>query len=155
MATLTNIINLVVGARTVADDARASVRCDDFRLRTLPNEDVFFYIKRIDNSRVIRQADPRTKGSEWKVIGGASLAAASLVCMLLPSAWAYMAGYEVSKLQAQYRVLNTERSRLELEEASLASAKRLQEAADGKYVDPGVTHYLPKADTSLALNHGR
>ena len=158
MATLTNIINQVVGARAAEESARTAARCDDFRLRAVPNEGVFFYIKRIDNSRVVRQADPRTRGRDWKVIGGASVAAASLVCLLLPSAWAYMAGYELSRLQAQHQRLITERSHLELQEASLMSAKRLQELADmQQYVDPapGKTHYLPKADTSLALNHGR
>ena len=158
MATLTNIINQVVGARAAADSARTAARCDDFRLRAVPNEDVFFYIKRIDNSRVVRQVDPHTRGRDWKVIGGASVAAASLVFLLLPSAWAYMAGYELNRLQAQNQRLVVEKSRLELEEASLLSAKRLQELADmQQYVDPapGKTHYLPKADGSLALNHGR
>ena len=155
MATLTNIINQVVGARAAEESARAATRCNDFRLRALPNEDVFFYIKRIDNSRVVRQADPRTRGRDWKVIGGAGIAAASLVCLLLPSAWTYIAGYELNRLQSQNQSLLVEKSRLELEEARLVSAKRLQELADmQQYVDPA-THYLPKADTSLALNHGR
>ena len=158
MATLTNIINQVVGAGAAEQSARAAVRCDDFKLRAVPNEDLFFYIKRIDNSRVVRQADPRARRRDWKVIGGAGIAAASLVCLLLPSAWAYMAGYELNRLQTQNQRLTVERSRLELEEASLMSAKRLQELADmQQYVDPepGKTHYLPKADGSLALNHGR
>lgn len=159
MATLTNIINLVVGARAVAEeDARAGARCDDFRLRAVPNEDVFFYIKRIDNSRVLRHADPGAQGRDWKVIGGASIAAATLICLLLPSAWTHMAGYELSRLQARNQQLVVEKSRLELQEAELLSARRLQELAEAQqYVDPapGTTHYLPKADTSLALNHGR
>jgi hypothetical protein len=159
MATLTNIINHVVGARAAAEEAAlAGARCDDFRLRAVPNEDIFFYIKRIDNSRVVRQADPRSQARDWKVIGGASVAAASLIALLLPGAWTYMAGYELSKLQMQNQRLVVERSRLELEEAALVSAKRLQELADmQQYVDPapGSTHYLPKAETSLALNHGR
>jgi hypothetical protein len=158
MATLTNIINQVVGARAAAESAHAGARCDDFRLRAVPNEDVFFYIKRIDNSRVVRQADPRMRRRDWKVIGGASVAAASLICLLLPSAWGYMAGYELNRLQAQHQRLVVEKARLELEEASLMSAKRLQELADmQQYVDPapGKTHYLPKSDTSLALNHSR
>ena len=157
MATLTNIINQVVGARALAEET-ARARCDDFTLRALPNEDVYFHIKRIDNSRVVRQADPCSQGRDWKVIGGASVAAACLICLLLPSAWAYMAGFELSKLQDHNQRLLIEKSRLELEEAALLSAKRLQELADvQQYVDPapGTTHYLPKADTSLALNHGR
>lgn len=158
MATLTNIINQVVGARAAEESARTEARCEDFRLRAVPNEEVFFYIKRIDNSRVVRQADPNARGRDRKVIGGASVAAASLICLLLPSVWSYMAGYELNRLEAQHQRLVVEKSRLELEEASLMSARRLQELADGQqYVAPapGKTHYLPKADTSLALNHGR
>ncbi|MBC8166022.1 MAG: hypothetical protein H7Y20_09130, partial [Bryobacteraceae bacterium] len=49
----------------------------------------------------------------------------------------------------------TERARLELEEAKLVSAERLQQLADvQKFVDPASdrTVYLPKTDASLALN---
>jgi transposase len=158
MATLANIFNQFTGAKAIADAADARVMrgsADAFRLRALPNEDVYFFSKRIDNSRVVKQADPRARARDWKVIGGAGFAAAALIGLLLPSAYGFMAGYQLSHLQQENQRLVTERAHLELEEAKLASAERLQQLANmQKFADPGPdrTIYLPKTDTSLALN---
>ena len=76
--------------------------------------------------------------------------------MLLPSAYGLMAGYQFSSLKKEQQLLITERARLELEEARLMSAERLQELARmQEFVDPAPdsTVYLtPKNDQSLALN---
>lgn len=158
MATLANIFNQFSGARALADahtTAVARERSDDFKLRSLPNEDVFFFAKRIDNSRVVRQADPKARSRDWKVVGGAGFAAAVLVAILLPSAYGFMAGYQVSNLQKESQRLNAERARLELQEAGLASAARLQQLAEiQQFVDPAPdqTVYLPRTDDALALN---
>jgi cell division protein FtsL len=103
----------------------------------------------------VKQADPRARARDWKVIGGAGFAAAALIGLLLPSAYGFMAGYQLSHLQQENQRLVTERAHLELEEAKLASAERLQQLANKqKFSDPGPdrTIYLPKTDTSLALN---
>jgi hypothetical protein len=161
MATLANIINQFSGAKTVAaelDVAAARGRCDDFKLRSLPNEDVYFFVKKIDNSRVVRQADPRARARDWKVIGGASFAAAALIGVLLPGAYSLLAGYQLSQLQQEHQRLVTEQARLELDEAKLVSAERLQQLANmQQFVDPApnTTVYLPKSDSSLALNTQR
>ena len=45
----------------MADAApRAAQRstADAFKLRALPNEDVYFFVKRIDNSRLTRSLEP-------------------------------------------------------------------------------------------------
>lgn len=158
MATLANIFNNFTGARAIADagDATATGEyCDAYKLRPLPNEDVYFFSKRIDNSRVVRQADPKARARDWKLIGGAGLAAVALIGLLLPSAYGLMAGYQLSQLQQENQRLVTERARLELEEARLVSAERLQELARmQQFVDPAPdrTVYLPKNDSSLALN---
>ncbi len=34
---------------------------DTYTLRPLPCEDIYFYSKRIDNSRLVRQADPAAR----------------------------------------------------------------------------------------------
>jgi len=34
---------------------------DPFQLRALPQEDVFFHCKKIDNSRLVRAADPQAR----------------------------------------------------------------------------------------------
>ena len=161
MATLANIFNQFSGAKALAGAAAGSVvreRCDEYRLRTLPNEDVYMFVKRIDNSRVVKQADPRARARDWKLIGTAGFAAAAFVGVLLPSAYGLMAGYQLNQLQKQHEQLVAERSKLEIEEAKLVSAERLQELANmQQFIDPAPdrTVYLPKSDSSLALNQRR
>src|ERR1035438_8376886 len=55
---------------------------DPFLLRTIPQEDVFFYCKRIDNSRLVREADPDSRHKCWSAIGAACLALALLTGVL-------------------------------------------------------------------------
>jgi hypothetical protein len=159
MATLATIFNNLIGAGSVAESTadRTATRVSDlYALRPIPNEDVYFFTKRIDNSRVVRQADPKARARDWKLVGGAGFAAMSLIAMLLPSAYGLMAGYQLSSLKKEQQLLVTERARLELEEARLMSAERLQELARmQEFVDPAPdsTVYLtPKNDQSLALN---
>jgi hypothetical protein len=159
MATLANIFNNFIGAGGVVESAsRTATRnmSDVYTLRAVPNEDVYFFTKRIDNSRVLRQADPTARARDWKMVGGAGFAAISLIAMLLPSAYGLMAGYQLSSLKKEQHRLVSERAGLELEEARLISAERLQELARIQdFVDPAPdkTVYLtPKNDKSLALN---
>ena len=159
MATLANIFNIFIGAGSVAESAArtATRRVSDLNaLRALPNEDVYFFTKRIDNSRVVRQADPMARARDWKLVGGAGFAAVCLIATLLPSAYGLMAGYQLSSLKQEQQILITERARLELEEARLMSPERLQELARmQEFVDPSParTVYLtPNNDQSLALN---
>jgi hypothetical protein len=159
MATLANIINSFIGAGSVADAAPRSVTwetSEECKLRALPNEDIYLFTKRIDNSRVIRQADPRARARDWKFVGGASFAAMVLIAMLLPSAYGLMAGYHLSQLQIENQKLQTERARLDVQEARMLSAERLQELAKMQdFIDPAPerTVYLePKNDKSLAMN---
>jgi hypothetical protein len=157
MATLANIFNNFVGAKALeGETADFRTRCDEYRLRALPNEEVFVYVKRIDNSRIVRTADPKDRAANLKVLTGAGFAGLALIALLLPSAWTYMAGYELGQLQKENQQLVTERARLELDEARLVSARNLQELADDFVAPAGdQTQYLPKPDTSLALNQRR
>ncbi len=149
MATLAQFFNQFSGAKAIADAAAmpaAEERSAAYKLRAVPNEDVYFYIKRIDNSRVVRQADPRARRRDWTLLGGAGLAAACVIAVLLPSAWSLMAGYQLSHLQQDNERLHVEKARLEVEEARLVSVERLQKLANGKFVPPAPdkTVYLGK-----------
>jgi hypothetical protein len=159
MATLANIFNNFIGAGSVEATATRTVTrqvSDVYTLRAVPNEDVYFFTKRIDNSRVLRQADPKARARDWKMVGGTGFAAITLIIMLLPGVYGLMAGYQLSSLQQEQSRLVSERAVLDLEEARLISAERLQELARmQEFVDPAPdrTVYLtPKNDQSLALN---
>ncbi|MBC7928185.1 MAG: hypothetical protein H7039_21275 [Bryobacteraceae bacterium] len=102
----------------------------------------------------MRQADPGARARDWKFLGGAGIAAATVVGVLLPSAWGLIAGYQLTNLQNENQRLLSERTRLEVEESKLVSVERLQQLAEmQKFIDPTTerTVYLPKAtDSSLA-----
>ena len=88
MATLANIINNFYRRGQRGGRSARSVTwetSEECKLRALPNEDVYLFTKRIDNSRVIRQADPQARARDWKFVGGASFAAMALIGMLLPA----------------------------------------------------------------------
>jgi len=129
---------------------------DPFHLRPLPNEDVYFYRKQIDNSRLVRQADPRARARAWKWMFVASACLFLLIALCSPGIHGILAGYRIEDLKLEQERLLAERAALEVEEARLLSPERLEELARiQEFIDPepGQVVYLnPKADGSLALN---
>jgi hypothetical protein len=101
---------------------------DPFQLRALPFEDVYFRPKKMDNSKLIREADPRAGGACWKVIG------AACVTLLSPSVANTVAGYKLESLRTEAQKLADERRGLELQEAQLLSPDRLDRLARGRHL---------------------
>src|SRR5258706_5021701 len=98
-----------------------------YLLRALPNEDIFFYTKRVDNSRLVREADPKAKAECWSTIGAVCAVAAVLITSLVPGVAGITAGYQVEALkQERVRLLN-ERRGLEVAEAKLRGPERLEQ----------------------------
>jgi len=139
------------GARPVAVRAER----DQFLLRPLPHEDVFFYCKRIDNSRLVREADPQARGACWSAIGAACLALALLAGVLAPSVAGTLAGYKLESLRAEERQLLNERRVLDLEEAELLRPDRLEKLAQGQnLVTPAsnqVVHLESRGEGAVAM----
>jgi hypothetical protein len=135
--------------------ARASSAAS-VRLRNFANEDIYFYIKRIDNSSVVRQADPKASGACWKLIGSVGAAVVLLICVLLPSAYGLLAGYQIQSLRQEGQRLAAEQTSLELQEARLLSPARMEELARiQRFVDPEpqkVVYLDSEKDGSLAMN---
>lgn len=128
---------------------------DRFSLRALPNEDVFLYSKRIDNSRVVREPEPTARG-EWSMIGMACLIA--LLCMgaLTPRVANIFAGYQLESLKQEQQRLLDEQRELDVIEARLSRQENLEVLAKRRDLGtptPGqVVHLDPKSDSKLALN---
>ncbi len=129
---------------------------NDYRLRPLPSENVYFFVKKIDNSRIVREVDPIARRKAWKAGMKGFAAAALLILLLMPKALGMMAGYQVHALAAQHEKLLNERSVLELEEARLVSPERLEQLArELKLVNPDPKRVLvldPNSEGALALN---
>lgn len=98
-------------------------------LRALPNEDLHLYIKRIDNSRLVRQASPKEAGDCWSTIGAVSAVAIVMITTLAPGVAGVMAGYQIEALKQERQKLLNEQRGLEVEEARLLSTERLEQLA--------------------------
>jgi hypothetical protein len=125
-------------------------------LRAFANEDIYFFVKRIDNTKVVREADPKARGICWKLIGSVVSAVVLLIFVLLPSAYGLLAGYQIQTLRQDGERLATEQASLELTEAKLLSPARMEELArNQEFIDPPATKvvYLENAQTgTVAMN---
>jgi cell division protein FtsL len=133
MATLPAFLKRTEALRqNKTEDARPqvarAVKCSS-QLRALPQDDVFFYCKKIDNSRLVREADPQARGDCWSAIGAACVILALLTGVAAPSVTNTMEGYKLESLRAEYQRLLDEKRTLQLEEAELLSPGRLEELA--------------------------
>jgi hypothetical protein len=97
--------------------------------RALPNEDIHLHVKRIDNSRLVKQPDPREKAECWSMIGAVCAVAAVLLTSLVPGVASITAGYSVQALMQDRQRLLDERRSLEVEEAGLRQQKVLEQVA--------------------------
>ncbi|HVP44971.1 MAG TPA: hypothetical protein VMT32_00260 [Bryobacteraceae bacterium] len=141
---------------TVAAPRPAAQPADPYRLRALPNENVYFFSKSIDNTRLQKQKDPRAAKECWSAIGAFAALAILLAVALAPSVGGTFAGYQLQALKQEHQRLMDERSRLEVDEAALISPARLERLARAQRLlepAPGqVVHLEPHADGSLAMN---
>src|SRR5262245_47409912 len=131
------------------------VERDPFLLRALPLQDVIFYSKKIDNSRLVRETDSKGRSTCWRAIGAAAVIVGLLTGASVPAARTMLAGYRLEALRAEERRLLDERKTLELEEAALLNPARLERLAKGQnLVTPGadqVIHLDRKPDGAVAM----
>jgi cell division protein FtsL len=110
---------------------------DRYAIPRFPNDDVYLYIKRIDNSRVAREADKGAPQMCWRLIGSSFAVAILVIGLLLPTLYGLMAGYRLEALRQEKQRLELDRASLELQETKLLSPARLEELARRqRFVDP-------------------
>ena len=125
-----------------------TARPDSYLLRALPNEDIYFHVKRVDNSRIMREPDPRAKAECWSSIGAVCAVAAVLITSLAPGVAGITAGYQIQALKQERQHLLDERRGLEVEEARLRGSQRLRQLAKDQNMGS------PNADQMVRLNPG-
>ena len=130
MASLATFVNRFVGVGELADAPPAVwTRTETVRLRPLANEDVYLFVKRIDNSAVVRAADPAARTARGRSMITGFVAAMLVIAGLVPTAYNTTAGFTVQHLRAEQSRLKVERAKLETAEAQLVSMDRLQKLA--------------------------
>lgn len=128
---------------------------DPFLLRPLPCEDLRVEFKTINNSRLVREPDPRARGACWSAIAATALTLVFLTGVLAPRLLNTLAGYKLEKLRAENRSLLEDRRNLDLQVAERTSPQRLLELARRQnMVVPKasqVVHLDGKGDSSVAM----
>jgi len=117
-----------------------------YLLRPLPNEDIYLYTKRVDNSRLVREPDPKAKAECWSTIGAVCAVAVVLITSLAPSVAGITAGYQVEALKQERQRLLDERRTLAVEEAKLLGPERLERLAKAQQM------VSPKPEQVVSLN---
>jgi hypothetical protein len=142
--------------KTTANTAALVADADPLTLTGLPNDDVYLYCKRIDNSRLVRQADAHAKG-EWSTIAGVCTAAMLVGgIMIAPGVAGVMDSYKIQDLKHEHAQLLSEKRKLDVEEERLMNAARLDALApQHNLVRPEADQVIrlqPKNNHSFAMN---
>ncbi len=130
MATLATFFKRTDAVAVIAR-RREPVRAqaDPFALRALPNDEIYFYAKKIDNSRIVRQADPAARGECWSAVGAAAVLLVLGASIIAPHVGSVLAGYKLEALKQERQALVNERRELDVKEAGLLSPERLNDLA--------------------------
>jgi cell division protein FtsL len=130
MASFATFINRFVGVSELVDAAPAVwTRTESPRLRPLPNEDVYLFVKRIDNSTVARAIDPAARRARGHSVLVGFFAAVLVIAGLVPIAYNTLAGFTLQTLHQEQEKLKQERTMLDASEAELLSYDRLEKMA--------------------------
>lgn len=128
----------------------------EFCLTGLPNDDVFFYTKTIDNSRLVRQSGTQVKG-EWSTIAGACVIAALIGCTAIaPGVTGTLESYKIQELKHEQELLQTELRQVNVAEERMINAPALDAMApQHNLVRPGTGQLIrlqPGNEHSVAMN---
>lgn len=88
--------------------------------------------KTIDNSRVVREHDPRSHRELWTVLTLVALVVAGLVLYAWPHYASLQTGMAAEQLQREKERLREDNRKLRLEKAALESLNRVEHIAERK-----------------------
>lgn len=111
-------------------------RAADFRVRSLPKEEIHVYVKAIDNANVVRLVDNKDWRASAGMAGGVIAASLLLILLLLPGGYSLLASRRMEQLKSEREVLVNELRVLRSREAALLSPRQLEEWAGEKFVNP-------------------
>ena len=157
MASLATFVNRFVGVRELAEAPPAVwAHTEAPRLRPIANEDVYLFVKRIDNSLVVRAADPAARRARSRTVATGFIAAMLVIAGLVPAAYNTIAGFTLQSLRQEQEKLKQQEAQLDLEQAKLLSYDRLKQLAESlKMVDPAPqqVQYLEGKSNAEARNN--
>lgn len=130
MASLATFVNRFVGIRELAEAPPAVwTRTESPRLRPIANEDVYLFVKRIDNSGVVRAADPVARRARTRTVATGFIAVMLVIAGLIPAAYTTMAGFTLQSLRQEQQQLKQQDTQLDLEEQKILNPANLEKLA--------------------------
>ncbi|MCW5966580.1 MAG: hypothetical protein KIT83_21255 [Bryobacterales bacterium] len=126
---------------------------DKYRLRPVPNEDVYFYSKRVDNTRLVRPVNHAARRREVRVMASGFAMLLLVVGLTLPHLLNVMAGAQIQKLRAEHERLLAVHAELTFRESELMNPERLKAIARSRNMvelAPDRVHQMepqPKTET--------
>src|SRR5260370_16006580 len=127
LATIRDRFMAVKGSERTAPRTRVMELEDPFVVPQFPNEDVFFYMKRISNADVLRETDPAARRACWTLIGSTFALAIVVIGLLFPTLYGLVAGYKMVALRQERGRLGRDRTSVTVQEAKLLNPERLEE----------------------------
>lgn len=136
-------------------DRAGSVRAesDPFRLRALPNDNVFLYLKTVDNSRIVRAADPASNSHSWSAMSAAALLLMIGGTIVTPNVASILDGYKLEKLKSENQSLVDQKRELEVREAALVSPERLNDVAKAQKLTSPASSQIFHLDNPSVEGH--
>jgi len=122
--------------------SRGIQEIDPYALRGLPNDKLYFYSKKVDNSRMVRQADPGANDECWSAVGAGALLLMLGVSIVAPHVALVRAGYRLEAAKAERQVLLDQSRELEVREAGLLSPARLNDIAQKRNLTSPVSSQI-------------
>lgn len=156
MASLATFVNRFVGIRELTEAQPAAwARTESPRLRPIANEDVYLFVKRIDNTAVVRAVDPVARGMRTRTVVVAFIAVLLVIAGLVPAAYGTMAGFTLQSLRQEQQRLKEQERQLDLQEQALMNPAVLKELGKSLHMsEPAAqqTEFLNGSSKAEALN---
>lgn len=156
MTNLASLFDWLAAGKAIGNTEGQTRNASDFRLRSLPKEEIHVFVKAIDNSKVVRLVDKKDWLASAGMAGGVMVASLLLIALLLPGGYNLLAGHRMEQLKSERARLNNELKVLRAREASILSPKNLQMWGGQKFVTPtaaSVVFAPPTQGTVAALSN--
>jgi len=100
--------------------------------RPLPMEDVYFYVKELDNTNLQRRPDPADRAIWLRFVGVGMLGLLMMITTFAPRPLLRHSGYRLEKLNEKYQALAEIQDQLRVRQARLSDLRRVADLAGGQ-----------------------
>ena len=135
MTSLAALFDWLAAGKAMSSAARRG-NATAFRLRRLPKEEIYLFVKAIDNSTVVRLVDKKDWMASVGMAGGVLMASLLLIATLLPGGYTLLAGHRMEQLKHDREQMTNELRILRSREAALMNPTQLDEWSGKDFSTP-------------------